>query len=181
MTIRLLALRWAVRQHHRHAVRRNCADGRVAVLCGTTAARERRGILAKVMTGGTRWVGVWMAVLVAAVPAVSLACELACARPTGDAGHHGDSNQHATTAHHHQATPDSAVATVTLTSFGAGCADHAAVAAVVTNAPAKVLAPVVTQAPDAFGGAPTSPPSMAVDRRSGGPPGARSAPLALRI
>lgn len=114
--------------------------------------------------------------LMGATPAVTLACEWACAPAVGQAHQHGE--------HHHGAGASDATNTSAGPSLGTADApcDHAGEAmAAVTVASVKVFAPGVAQTADDGFAVPTSGILTTVAPAAPSPPGIRPRPLSLRI
>ena len=120
--------------------------------------------------------------LVGAAPAATLACELACAAPTGHHGHH-DTGQSSHHDHSGAAGHDSAAAagSASVVSLAADC-DHVITAApLITSAAVKIFAPVAAAAEVFVLSAEYRADVIRVRDVAGGPPGTRSGSLPLRI
>lgn len=123
-------------------------------------------------------VALCVVVVLGAFPAVTLACQWTCVRPlAGQAHHYTGQNESTIHASHHPASP-----TVRgLISAEPPCA-HAEISVIaISTLQFKVFAPIAVQAAVALLAPPIDRTAIFVAVATHSPPGARSAPLALRI
>ena len=121
---------------------------------------------------------VCLLLLFGAGPAATLACELACSTSSGHADHQASHHSHASQGVH---ASDSTGEAPTLNLTTSTCDHVIAVAPAVPSIAMKVLAPVAMPALKLAAPECVAADVMPVRYASGSPPGARSAPVSLRI
>lgn len=123
-------------------------------------------------------VALFVVVVLGAFPAVALACQWTCVRPVaGQAHHHTGQNGSTVHASHHPAPPTD----LGLVSAERPCAHAETSATAISTLQFKVFAPMTVHAAVALLVPPIDRIAISVAVATHSPPGARSAPLALRI
>lgn len=117
--------------------------------------------------------------VLAVLPAVTFACQWACGRESAGQAHHHHAAQPESMTHavHHSPAASTGVEFV---AAGQPCAHAKATVTAISTLQFKIFAPIAEQAVALFV-LPTDRTEVSVAVASHSPPGARSAPLALRI